>query len=244
MTKESLAILAGGLGTRARELTRGKHKSLIKLPDGLSIIERVLCQAKSNNIQKAYIVSDRSQNFGIFEEVLGIATQKNIEAISVNQEISKFYGTMFALALICTTVPADENVIAFEGDVVVSNAAATKIFETKPNTFIIDNVPKEDDESMKAVICDGKIKKFSKQITGYPEFCGISHLNYEIRKRYNLESKKVTTRNPYYEEVFNSLAEAGAKLSYTSISESEWNEVDDKNDYIETTRKFNSWNTI
>lgn len=244
MTKESLAILAGGLGTRAKELTNGAHKSLIKLPDGLSIIERLLSQAKTNNVERVYLVSDRSQNTGVFEEVFGIASQKNIETISINQDVDKFYGTMFALALICSSVPEDENVIMFEGDVVVSDIAATKIFATIPNTFIIDDVPKDDCESMKVVISGGKIKKFSKQLVGYPEFCGITHLDRKIRRTYNVVAKKVKTKNPYYEEVFNRLAGLGVELPFSSIAESEWNEVDDMNDYIETKDKFSSWNVI
>lgn len=241
MTKESIAILAGGLGTRVKELTNGSHKSLLRLPDGLSIIERLLSQAKSNNIERAYIVSDRSQNKAVFEEVIGIATQKNIEAISIDQDISKFYGTMFALALICSTVPEYENVIAFEGDVVVSDAVAIKVFATSPNTFIIDDIPKDDCESMKVVKDNDKIKQFSKQIIGYPEFCGIVHLDHKIRKMYNFVAKNVKTKNPYYEEVFNRLASLGVELPYLTISESEWNEIDNQNDYIETTRKFSSW---
>lgn len=244
MSKESLAILAGGLGTRARELANGVHKSLIKLPDGLSIIERLLSQAKSNNIEKAYVVTDRSQRNGVYEEVLGIASQNNIEAISVNQNISQFYGTMFALALICSTVPENENVITFEGDVVISNEAASKIFSSKPNTFIIDDTPKNDCESMKVVVGKGKILKFSKQITGYPEFCGISHLDYSLRKKYNALTKNIKTKNPYYEEVFNHLVELGIELPYLVISESTWNEIDNINDFVETTRKLGTWSGV
>jgi len=241
MTKESIAILAGGLGTRAQEFTKGAHKSLIKLPDGLSIIERLLCQAKSNDIERAYIVTDRSQKTGVFEEVVGITSQKNIEAISVNQDISKFYGTMFALALICASAQECESVISFEGDVVISDAAAKKVFATRPNTFIIDDIPKNDCESMKVVIAEGKIVQFSKQIIGYPEFCGIVHLDHKLRKMYILEAKNVKTKNPYYEEVFNKLASLGVELPYSTISESAWNEIDHQDDYLESTRKFSSW---
>jgi len=241
MTRESLAILAGGYGTRATELTKGAHKSLIRLPDGLSIIERMLTQAKENNIEKAYIVTDRSQKTGVYEAVVDITSSKNIEAISLDQDMSQFYGTMFALALVCSSVPKDENVITFEGDLVISDVAAKKVFETKSNTFIVDDLPKYDPESMKVVIAKGKIRQFSKQIIGYPEFCGIVHLDHKFRKMYNLEAKNVKSKNRYYEEVFNRLASLGVEFPYLVISESAWNEIDNQNDYIETTHKLRAW---
>ena len=55
------------------------------------------------------------------------------------------------------------------------------------------------------------------------------------------KSEKVILQKPFYEYAFNNLIKKGIKLSYTVIPESEWNEVDNENDYNDLLVKFKLW---
>lgn len=243
MTKV-LGILAGGYGKRAESVTKGEHKSLLKLPNKKTIISRLIEQASTNGIPKAYVVCFSPRYQPLIDNIESISSRLGINLVLLDQDPNKFYGTMFALRLVCMNVEANELPIIFEGDVVVSNTVAKGIFNQSQTQFVIDNRRKYDTESMKCVVKRDSIKFFSKEIKGSREFCGILALDKEMRNLFVSESHAVKIPNPFYEYVFNRIANKEYRLPYYVIPESEWNEVDDETDYQQTLSKYKLWKEV
>lgn len=240
MNTKVLAILAGGYGRRASNFTNGEHKSLIKLPNQTTIITRLINQARHCGIKKVYMVHFIPPPAKLIETVTKCISKLDMELVLLGQDPAKHYGTMYALKLVCSNVKED-TVIVFEGDVIISNNVAKKIFTNSKTGFFIDNKNKADLESMKVKLIGNSIVRFGKDILNQPEFCGILTFNKKLRNQFLLESDKVSIDNPFYEFVFNLLAKSRIRLPYFIIPESQWNEVDDENDYQEMINKYLTW---
>lgn len=238
---KALAILAGGIGRRVRVLTKGEHKSLLKLPDKSCIITRILRQAKDNDVKKIYVVYDSRLKSRLLREVTQTVRKMRLGLVTLDQSRLIYFSTIIPLNLICKNAKGNELVFVIEGDVVISDDAAKGVFSSTGNTFFIDDVDKMDNESMKAKLIDKYIREFSKSITNYPEFCGIMALDEQLRKRFLKESSQINPENSFYEYVFNNLIDKGLKIIYQVIPENQWNEIDNKEDYNDTIKKFKMW---
>ena len=231
-----LIILAAGTGSRLKSLTRNNHKTLIKINNKDTIIQRLINQFKKNGIKEKDITI-----------ILGHKSEKVKKALSnkINFCYYKYYRETNNLHTLWYTryVLTNHDTIISFADLVLDEQILNKFLKSKKKSFeaLVDNSNVKRG-TMKVKIKKNLILKIGKLKIRESDgnFLGVL----KLPKRKILKFKKTLKRfvdkskNNYYTEVLNSLVSEREKLYFHDINKKKWIEIDNVRDYLKAKKIF------
>lgn len=229
-------ILAAGRGTRLSPLTIHNAKSLLKLDENITLIERTL-QMIRNNDNEADIVIVVGFKRELFENsIQGVTFIYNPFFAVTNSVGSLWFAREHLLE--------QDNVVIMNADVLVSEKLMREVIcqpVSKPKVLVDSSIKTNGDYNVE--VSGDEIVVMSKELQSYfGEYAGITLLNRSGAKRLYLEINKMIENEEYDQWYENALDQAifddDFKLYYEDISDYEWTEVDDVNDLVYAKRIF------
>ncbi len=227
-----VVILAAGRGSRLGELTKDRPKCLLELNEGFTILDyqiHLLVNELKIEYSDIYVVVGYQQHMFKHYEQQGINLIKN--------EFYDRYENMFSLYLALKEITTD--FILLNSDTLFHRRILDDLLDNniKKSSFVVDNVQKLSEESMKVIIQENRILKFGKDIDinqADGEYIGLATIQeddiYVIYDKLDELIKRGRT-NLWYEEVLNELTdEIILRPVYTHGLP--WIEIDTVEDYL------------
>lgn len=188
-------ILAAGLGSRFKEITKNTHKSLLPI-DGVPNIERTILFLRNANIHNIHIVTGYlSEQFDFLAETYNCNLIYN-EKYSEYNSIYSFY---LAKDYFNNSFIIDSDVVLFKN-----------IFLEQPQQscyFVINRPDSEDKEWVPILNEDKSIKRIEVTNTPLPSLLGISYWNKSdciaIKNKLNeyLSLEKLSEKSLYWDNI-------------------------------------------
>jgi choline kinase len=235
-----LIILSAGKGTRMLPLTKNTPKPLLDLGNGSTVIEEQLDRiAKVKEIKEVVIVGGyRVEQI----EAKLKAYQENFP-IPIRILFNPFYDiSNNFFSLWCAAHEMHSDFMIMNGDNIIDTTAFAKVFQrtVKDGIYItIDRKERYDEDDMKVISEDHLVTRVSKKIlveeaTG--ESIGLAIIKGQNYRRLYLDTIEALARDPpsrniFWLETFNRLADKGFPIFWVEIHPDEWREIDFKIDY-------------
>ncbi|MFA4720631.1 phosphocholine cytidylyltransferase family protein [Pyrococcus kukulkanii] len=223
-------ILAAGIGSRLRDITKDKPKCLLKIKDNLTIIEyqiRVLKEIANIQYKDIFVIGGHKFEKLSFLKKYGINIIFNPKYSQYNNIYSFYMAKQYIT----------EDFILVNGDTLFHPKILKLLVKTDIGTyFVIDNIKKLGEEEMKVIIRDNRIMRFGKDINpenSQGEYIGLARFSWSDAKiifekmEELIESGKT---NIWYELAINYvLDKILARPIYTNGLP--WIEIDTPEDY-------------
>jgi choline kinase len=227
-------ILAAGMGTRLRPMTKKMPKCLIEI-DGKSLIEYSLKALKFNGIKEVFII------VGFYGELIKQRLGNDYDGINIMYIENKEYtntGSMYSFSKLKNA--ANDDILLLESDLIYDKKAIKEILASKQKDVILiaDLLNSGDD----VYVCsdkDNMIINLGKKISEEDKknaagaLVGISKLSKEfILKLFKKaeEDYKKDKKNKHYEEVIFELTKLGYKIYVKLCKDLNWIEIDNEYD--------------
>lgn len=228
-------ILAAGMATRLRPLTKKLPKCLIEL-FGKPFLYYTLNTLLKNNIQDILIV------VGFESEQIIDYVQKNFSTLNVTfitNDVFKETNNAYSLLLVEKYIT--KNWILIDSDVVFYPAVLEKLLKQKKLPVLIATKPNYNEESMKVQVDkDHSVIAISKSIqeSNYSgESVGMELFSKEHSDiLFSILKKRVVSerrRNEFYEESFQDMIVQGVQFYSVSVSKNLVMEIDTAEDLVE-----------
>ena len=231
-------ILAAGMGRRLGEKTRNNTKCMIEV-NGVRLIDRVLNQLKSHNIDRVVIVA------GYCRESLMSHVGDDYQGIPIHWIINPIYdktNNIYSLALAKDELVKDDTLL-IESDLIFEDELLQMIFEDpRPNVALVAKYETWMDGTMVCIDDQNNITNFvPKQAFTYANVDSYyKTVNiYKFSKEFSrgvyvpfLEAySAVMGNNEYYEQVLRVITLLdSANLKALPIGNKRWYEIDDIQD--------------
>lgn len=187
-------ILAAGLGSRFKEITKETHKALLPI-NNIPNIERTIQYLKEANISDIIIVTGYlSEKFHYLKEKYGCKLIHN----NKYQEYNNIYSFYVAKDYFNNTFIIDSDVVLFKN-----------IFIEKPtkSSYFVINRPKSEDKEWVPLLDDGKVKEIKITNDYLPSLLGISYWieneSNKIKKHLNkyISNEKLENSKLYWDNI-------------------------------------------
>jgi choline kinase len=225
-------ILSAGRGTRMLPLTKNTPKCLLEIGDGDSVLEWQLKEIrKSPHISEIVIV------VGYLASQVEAKLEPFIKDMKIEIVYNPFYDVSNNLISVWTAIhKIDTDFIIINGDNIFNQKLLNTIMEDKREGFIIaiDKKEEYDDDDMKVIIENGRIVRISKEVSnekaageagGFHKIVGRKYIN--LFKKVILRAiREPKSRNEFYLELFNRLADNGTVIEYVEVDRNDWAEID------------------
>jgi choline kinase len=212
-------ILAAGIGSR---LGRPYPKSLSKLPDGTSIMERQIAALRGSGIKEIIVV-------------VGFKKEFIMEAFpSAYYKYNPFYYiTNTSKSLLAAVADIDDDVIWMNGDVVFDEGILHEIMNIDKSVICVNNEKCHEEEIKYTVNEKGLIDKISKVIPvgeAKGEAIGINKVLKKDLQTFR-ECLDKCDDNDYFERGIEYMVEAGGEFLPYDISKYKCIEIDMQEDW-------------
>ncbi len=231
-------ILAAGMGKRLKDLTNDRTKCMVKV-NGITLIERMLCQLDNLNLSKIIIVIGYHGN-----ELKRHIKQLNIKTDIIFVENNVYYKTNNIYSLyLAKQYLLNENTLLFESDLIFDDAVISKINESPyPNLVLVAKYESWMDGTVVKIDKNNEIKSFLdkknfnfQEIDQYYKTVNIYKFSKDFSNTYYvpfLEAySKALGNNEYYEQVLKviTLLE-NSWIKAIQLEDEKWYEIDDIQD--------------
>lgn len=224
----NIIILAAGVGSRLYPLTKNTPKSMLKIDENQTILERTISTinnvSNKTNIKivigfKGSIISDKMANIECIENPF----------FRITNSIASLW---FARSML------NDEVIIINSDVCFEEDLFREIIECKKENFVLlDNTKKCSDADYKVVTQNELVVNMGKSIPHdayFGEYAGITKLNKKGAQLLKEKIDEMVEREDYdtwYETALvNLIKENYFKLSYLNIQGKKWLEIDTAKD--------------
>ena len=222
-------FLVAGEGTRLHPLTLKHPKSMYKLDENTTVLQRMVSLIKKNDANADVVIVTGHMHKAIESQV------KDVTFI-----FNPFYGATNSIASLWFArehMDAD-NVVLINGDIVVSEELIKDVI-CKPidcATVLLDSSIKSDGD-YNVEVSGNQVLVMSKELKSYyGEYAGVTKLNRENSLLVKTEMETLIDEGLYDQWYENALVQMifkqDFKLYYTDISNYEWTEVDSVNDLL------------
>lgn len=232
-------ILAAGIGSRLKELTKDKPKCMLHVGENIPLIEYQINKLKENGIKEGdiFVIGgykiDKLKNYFKDRKVNIIFNPKfkewnNIYSFFLIKQISAISEEDDFLLLNSDTY--------FHGDILKALVNSSKL-----NCIVVDIYKTMGDEEMKVLIEDGRVVKFGKDIhrsLASGEYIGLAKFKKSyIRPLFDKieELIKRGKTNIWYELAFNYVIDQ-IIIGYIDTQKKPWIEIDTPEDYEKAKR--------
>lgn len=218
-------ILAAGKGTRLHPYTRNYPKSMIKLADNQTVLQRTINLIKSLDQTADITVVVGYEKEEIENQILGCKFVEN-----------PFYDVTNSIASLwfCREKLSEETVI-INADVVFSKEILELVIKSKQKAFVCldSSIKKSGDYNVQTY--NNQVIAMSKELDDYfGEYAGITKLNKQCAMILKDEISSMVNDGFYNEWYENALVRLilnnTMELEYIDIQEYDWAELDSVND--------------
>lgn len=222
-------FLVAGKGSRLHPLTLKHPKSMYKLDEDTTLLQRMVHLIKKNDAEADIVVVTGHMHRAIEEQVDGVTFTYN-PFFEVTNSIASLW--------LAQEHMDTDNIVLIDGDIVVSEELIKDVI-CKPverATVLLDSSIKCDGDYNVEVSGD-QVLVMSKDLkTYYGEYAGVTKLDRESSLLMREEMNNMVEEGFYDQWYENALVQLifkqDFKLYYTDISNYEWTEVDSVNDLL------------
>lgn len=222
-------FLVAGKGTRLNPLTLSHPKSMFKLDNNTTLIQRMVKLIKKNDRSAEIIVVTGHMHRSIEEELQDVEFVFNPFYEVTNSIASLWFAKKYLL---------DDDVVIIDGDIVMSDRLVREVVcepIRKPMVLVDSSIKTDGDYNVE--VSGDKVLVMSKELeTYYGEYAGITKLDKKSAAKMCREMDFMIEEGCYDQWYENALVQLIFKedfhLYYRDISEYEWTEVDSVNDLI------------
>ena len=226
-------FLVAGKGTRLHPLTLKHPKSMYKLDEKTTVLQRMVFLIKKYDNDADIVVVTGHMHKAIEEQINGVTFVYN--------PFYEFTNSIASLWFARDHLDTD-NVVLIDGDIVMSDYLVKNIVCTKVDKahVLVDSSVKTDGDYNVEVSGD-QVLVMSKELTSYyGEYAGVTKLDRYSSLEMKNELEKMIEEgffDQWYENAMVQLIfKKDFKLHYIDISNYEWTEVDSVNDLLTAKR--------
>lgn len=222
-------FLVAGKGTRLNPLTLSHPKSMFKLDNNTTLIQRMVRLIQKNDSKADIVIVTGHMHKSIEEEL------KDVQFV-----YNPFYKVTNSIASLwfAKETFADNDVVIIDGDIVMSERLVKEVVcrpIDKPMVLVDSSIRTDGDYNVE--VSGDKVLVMSKELeTYYGEYAGITKLDKKSAAKMCREMELMIEEGYYDQWYENSLVQLIFKedfhLYYEDISDYEWTEVDSVNDLI------------
>lgn len=237
-------ILAAGKSTRLHPLTIDKPKSLLELEPNLTLLDLQLNNLKKCCIRDVVLVTGYLSEK--IEEKLQSYKDMNIKVI-----YNPFYDISNNLMSLWTAINEfDDDIIITNGDNVYHHEIIKGLMKNKSKDIVVTITKKDryDEDDMKVITENGKVKKISKNInpeTANSESVGIiKFTGNSVQKLKDTIHKQVRdhdNRNVFWLTAIQNIINSGHEVGYHEIEQERWGEIDFPHDFEKVKKKIKNY---
>ena len=226
-------FLVAGKGSRLQPLTLKHPKSMYKLDENTTLLQRMVRLIKKYDNSADIVLVTGHMHRAIEEQVDGVSFVYN-----------PFYevtNSIASLWLAKEHLDAD-NVVLIDGDIVMSDELVRDVIckaVQKPIVLVDSSIKTDGDYNVE--VSGEQVLVMSKDLDNYyGEYAGVTKLDQESAKQMKKEMDSMVEEGFYDQWYENALVQmvfkTDFKLYYTDISNYEWTEVDSVNDLLRAKR--------
>lgn len=224
-----IILLAAGLGTRLRPLTDNCPKSLLKISDNKSVIERTVEMIKNSCECEIIVVTGYKKNK--INEVLS----KYSNCTFINNPFYRVTNSIASLWFAKDNL--NDDVIIFNSDVIIGEKLLKIILETKTDAAVFYDSSIGMEADYKVAEQNGKVIVMSDELKDFSgEYVGITKLNKDsaIQLKKKIENMiEDELYNEWYETAMvEMIFEKQFLIEAIDVADCEWTEIDSINDLI------------
>ena len=218
-------ILAAGMGTRLHPYTRNYPKSMLKLRNKITVLQRTINCIKEIDVNaKIYTIIGFEQDT-IKNEIKGCNFIENPFYRDTNSIASLWFAKDFL----------NGEVTMINADVVYEKKLWQKIIDTQMGAFVCMDASVRNDGDYNVKIINDEVVVMSKELNDYDgEYAGVTKLNAENTAILRTEIFSMVKYGFYNEWYENALVQCvldnRIKLKYVDIQDYNWAELDSVND--------------
>ena len=231
-------ILAAGKGTRLQPLTLDHSKSLFRLDENVTLIERTIRLIREYDPDPTIVVVIGYKH-ELFERML-----QNVEFV-----YNPFFNVTNSIASLWMAreyMLAEDGVVILNGDVLLSNALMREVVcqPVDRSMVLLDSSIKSNGDYNVEVVND-RVIIMSKELKEYfGEYIGVTRLEHKGAIRLRQEIEHMVEREEYNQWYENALVRMifsdDFALYYKDVCQYEWTEVDDVNDVVLAKRIYST----
>lgn len=228
--------MVAGQGTRLHPLTLKHPKSMYKLDENTTLLQRMVKLIKKHDSNADIVIVTGHMHKAIEEQVSGVRFVYN-PFYEVTNSIASLW---FAIDELDT-----ENVVLIDGDIVMSDDLIREVMckpVDKPFVLVDSSIKTDGDYNVE--ISGEYVLVMSKDLDSYyGEYAGVTKLDHDSALQMREEIVNMIDEGFYDQWYENSLVQLifknDFKLYYMDISNYEWTEVDSVNDLLLAKRIHN-----
>ena len=228
--------MVAGKGTRLQPLTLKHPKSMYKLDENTTLLQRMVKLIKKHDADADIVIVTGHMHRAIEDQVDGVRFVYN-PFYEVTNSIASLW---FAMDELDT-----DNVVLIDGDIVMSDDLIRDIIckpVDKPVVLVDSSIKTDGDYNVE--ISGDNVLVMSKELDNYyGEYAGVTKLDHDSALKMRDEMNNMIEEGFYDQWYENALVQLifknDFKLYYIDISNYEWTEVDSVNDLLLAKRIHN-----
>jgi len=222
-------FMVAGKGTRLQPLTLKHPKSMYKLDENTTLLQRMVELIKKHDAEADVVIVTGHMHRAIEEQIEGATFVYN-PFYEVTNSIASLW---FAQKHLDT-----DNVVLIDGDIVMSDELVRDIVckpVDKPLVLVDSSIKTDGDYNVE--VSGNQVLVMSKDLENYyGEYAGVTKLDHDSALQMQEEMESMIEEGFYDQWYENALVQLifknDFKLYYTDISNYEWTEVDSVNDLL------------
>ena len=222
-------FMVAGKGTRLHPLTLKHPKSMYKLDENTTLLQRMVQLIKKYDKDADIVIVTGHMHRAIEEQVQGVKFVYN-PFYEVTNSIASLWFAQEELDA--------DNVVLIDGDIVMSDELVREVMckpVDKPLVLVDSSIKTDGDYNVE--VSGDQVLVMSKELTNYyGEYAGVTKLDHDSALKMREEMDEMIEEGFYDQWYENALVQMifknDFKLYYTDISNYEWTEVDSVNDLL------------
>ncbi len=222
-------FMVAGKGTRLQPLTLKHPKSMYKLDEQTTLLQRMVRLIKKHDKEADIVVVTGHMHRSIEEQIEGVTFVYNPFYEVTNSIASLWFAQEHLDA---------DNVVLIDGDIVMSDELVRDIMckpVEKPSVLVDSSIKTDGDYNVE--VSGDQVLVMSKDLDNYyGEYAGVTKLDHDSALKMKEEMDSMIEEGFYDQWYENALVQLifknDFKLYYIDISNYEWTEVDSVNDLL------------
>lgn len=237
-------ILSAGRGGRLLPLTKSKPKCLLELDENFTVLRWQLARLEEAGVREIVVVT------GFHAELVEAEIANHASDITIRTMFNPFFQVADNLATLwLVRAEMDEDFIVLNGDTIFTTDVAKALIAgaRAPITLTVAVKEDYDDDDMKAILDDGRLRRVSKKLSaadanaesiGFMLFQGGGV--HKFRDEVTAIMREPEGLKRFYLSVIDNLA-SEIEIGTVQIETKDWQEIDYPDDYTAARHAVRDW---